>query len=173
MMVISFFSCNEKKQKPTFYDYPSSDNIEEKDSTPTEDSSSYFSVIPVPYTDDCGVKKVDVKVNGIPMKMIFDTGCSTALISVVEANFLYKSGLLTDDDIEGVTQSQIADGSIVNNAVVNLKEVQIGDLVCTDVQATVSSNSNAPLLLGNTVLNRVSSCTIDNENHTINFKVRN
>lgn len=172
-------SCGEKKQKPSFYDYSSAPDTAETELTDEdsvapigeEDEPSY-TVIPVPYTDYGGIKKIDVKVNSVPMKMIFDTGCSSALISVVEANFLYKNGYLSDDDIKGVVQAQIADGSIVENTIINLKELAIGDLVCTDVEATVSNNCNAPLLLGNAVLDRVSSFTIDNENHIINFRVR-
>ena len=120
-----------------------------------------------------GVKFVDVSVNGFGFKMIFDTGCSSTLISVAEANYLYQRGYLTNEDILGVSQSQIADGSIVENMVVNLKEVIIDDQIkCTDVQATVSANNNAPLLLGNEVLDRVAAYAVDNENKTINFKLR-
>jgi clan AA aspartic protease (TIGR02281 family) len=172
-------SCGEKKQRPSFYDYSSAPDTAETELTDEdsvapigEEDEPCYTVIPVPYTDYGGIKKIDVKVNSVPMKMIFDTGCSSALISVVEANFLYKNGYLSDDDIKGVVQAQIADGSIVENTIINLKELAIGDLVCTDVEATVSNNCNAPLLLGNAVLDRVSSFTIDNENHIINFRVR-
>ena len=105
--------------------------------------------------------------------MIFDTGCSGALISVAEANYLYQKGKLTQDDILGTAQSQIADGSVVENMVVNLKEVVINDqILCPNVKATVSSNINAPLLLGNEILDRLATIKIDNENETLNFKLK-
>lgn len=130
------------------------------------------SVIIVPFKEVCGVKTVDVKINGsICVDMIFDTGCSGTLISLSEARYLVEKGLLTKDDFLGVTHSQIADGSIVENMVVNLKEVVIGDkIVCPDVKATVSNNVEAPLLLGNEVFDRMTQLTIDNENHTLNIK---
>ena len=47
------------------------------------------------------------------VKMILDSGCSGTLISIAEAKYLYEKGCFTQDDILGTTQSQIADGSIV------------------------------------------------------------
>ena len=111
--------------------------------------------------------------NGLELDMIFDTGCSGTLISIAEANYLYQKEFLTSDDILGTAQSIIADGSIVENTVINLKEVIIADkIVCSNVQATVSNNVSAPLLLGNEVLNRVASYEIDNLNKTITFKLK-
>lgn len=130
-------------------------------------------IISVPFKERGGVKYVKVSVNGLEIEMIFDTGCSGTLISVAEANYLYQKGYLTTNDIIGMTQSQIADGSIVENMLVNLKEVIIdGKIQCMNVIATVSSNNNAPLLLGNEVLNRVASYVVDNKNKTIDFKLR-
>lgn len=91
----------------------------------------------MPFKSKDGVKCVQVSVNGVGLEMIFDTGCSGTLISVAEARYLYDKGKLTNDDIIGVSQSQIADGSIVENMVVNLKEVVInGEICCPNVQAT-------------------------------------
>ena len=46
----------------------------------------------------------------------------------------------------------------------------IGDLVLDNVKATVVDNVNAPLLLGQTVLERFGSIEIDNNNNEIIFK---
>ena len=90
------------------------------------------------------------------------------LISMAEANYLYSKGLLSQEDVIGALDSQVADGRIVKNMVVNLKEVILGDqLVFHNVQASVSENMQAPLLLGNEVLNRVASYTIDNAQQVI------
>lgn len=113
-------------------------------------------------------------VNGqFTVKMILDSGCSGTLISIAEAKYLYEKGCFTQDDILGMTQSQIADGSIVENMVINLRELVIGgQIACTNVTATVSANAQAPLLLGNEVLNRAPSYSVDNENKLIKFKLR-
>ena len=87
---------------------------------------------------------------------------------MAEANYLYSKGLLSRDDIVGTVRSQVADGRITKNMVVNLKEVILGDqLVFHDVEASVSENMQAPLLLGNEVLNRIASYTIDNAQQVI------
>ncbi|MDY3063195.1 MAG: retroviral-like aspartic protease family protein [Bacteroidaceae bacterium] len=139
----------------------------------TQDQMVDEDIVTIPYTEKNGVKYVNVSVNGFGFEMIFDTGCSNTSISVAEANYLYQKGFLTCDDILGVAYSQIADGGIVENMVINLKEVIIADEIrCTDVVATVSANNNAPLLLGNEVLNRVAAYAVDNDNKVINFKLR-
>ena len=134
--------------------------------------------IEVPYRETGGVKFVHVKVNGVGWDMIFDTGCSGTLLSLSEARYLYEKGLLSDNDILGFAHSQIADGSIVENTVVNLRKVSIiaenGESIdCYNVTATVSNNIQAPLLLGNEVLDNVAyDYTIDNVRKVISFNVK-
>ncbi len=130
-------------------------------------------IVSIPYQECDGVKTIKVRLNGMAVDMIFDTGCSGTLISLAEARYMYSRGLLTDDDILGTSHSQIADGSIVENMVINLDRIVIDEkLSCSNVQATVCLNNEAPLLLGNEVLNRVASYTIDNENKVIKFKLK-
>lgn len=131
------------------------------------------SVVKVPYTERGNMKIIPVKLNGVSMDMIFDTGCSGVHISLLELQTLWKNGQFSEADIIGSSYSQIADGSIVENGVIVLHSVAITDrLVLTDVEATVTLNQEAPLLLGNNVLNEYASVEIDNENKTINFKQR-
>lgn len=158
-------SCGNEKKKPVYADT-------EKTSEEVTYAKRGDEII-VPFRNQNGVKYVQVKVNGFGFEMIFDTGCSGALISVAEANYLYQKGELTDEDFLGTAQSQIADGSVVENMVVNLREVVINDqILCPNVQATVSGNINAPLLLGNEILDRLATVTIDNENETLKFKLK-
>lgn len=156
-------SCGGKEKKTPVYIGENDPEVYEEDA----DSS-----VVVPFKVVGGVKTVDVKINGsICVDMIFDTGCSGTLISLSEARYLAERGLLTEDDLLGVTHSRIADGSIVENMAVNLREVVIGDkILCTNVEATVSNNVDAPLLLGNEVFDRMTELTIDNVNHTLNIK---
>lgn len=131
------------------------------------------SVTRVPYTERGKVKVIPVKLNGVTMDMIFDTGCSGLHISLHELQTLMKNGQFSEADIIGSSFSQIADGSIVENGVIVLRSVAITDyLVLEDVEATVALNQEAPLLLGNNVLDEYASVEIDNVNETINFKKR-
>lgn len=166
IMGMFIISCStEKKKRPVYVDL-------------NEESTALTSAVEVPFNEYAGVKIVHVKVNGIGWNMIFDTGCSGTLLSLSEARYLAEKGLLVQEDILGLSQSQIADGSIVENMMVNLREVQIptkdGSYIkCYNVHATVSNNINAPLLLGNEVLDEVATdYTVDNINKMILFNLK-
>lgn len=177
---ILLMSCGEKKKHLAYYDSADAmaDSLVGEDLTDGGDNSEFSelsaSEVSVPFEEKSGVKLIDVTVNGqFTVKMILDSGCSGTLISIAEARYLYDKGCFSQDDILGVSNSQIADGSIVENMVINLKELVIGNKIsCSNVQATVSSNANAPLLLGNEVLNRVAEYSVDNENKMIKFRIR-
>lgn len=161
---------NREKYTPPYYEPDASslqcDSIEE--------NILFDDVISVPFIEVGGVKYIDVELNRtFSVRMILDSGCSGTLISIAEAQHLYSKGVLTDDDFIGVSRSMIADGSIMENMVVNLREIIIGGkIVCSDVQAMVSADAQAPLLLGNEVLNRLPSYTVNNQNKTIDFKIK-
>ena len=164
-MAILFTSCGKEKKKPIYYS-----------ETQLQEESNLFlnnDEIVIPFREESGVKYVSVKMNGLPCDMIFDTGCSLTLISLKEATYLYQKGELLEEDFMGTSRSQIADGSVVENMVVNLREVILDDkIICRDVAATVSNNIHAPLLLGNEVLDRLATITIDNENNHLIFKLK-
>lgn len=172
-------SCTDKKKTELAF-YENEDLIDDDETTDDTSSNtvSYDNIdnneVCIPFSEEGGVKLIDVTVNGqFTVKMILDSGCSGTLISIAEAKYLYEKGCFTKDDILGTTHSQIADGSIVENMVINLKQLVIGDQIsCSNVTATVSSNAQAPLLLGNEVLNRAPSYSVDNENKIIKFKLR-
>lgn len=124
----------------------------------------------VPMRRDGGVCYVAVKINGVDMEVIFDTGASDVVISSVEALFLLKQEKLTEDDILGTSYYQVANGDISSGMVIRLRSVQIGTKVLSDVRATVVDNMDAPLLLGQSALARFSSVSIDYKNNVINIE---
>jgi predicted aspartyl protease len=169
-LLFFLISCKDEKKDPPFYE---PEQIVDTTLGPGFGGVEADELISVPYREENGVKYVKVSVNGIGFEMIFDTGCSSTLISIAEAKYLYEKGYLTSEDYLGNLRSTIADGSIVEDMIFNLKKVVINDkIICENVKAEVSKNSNAPLLLGNDVLNRVASYTINNENSTIDFKLK-
>lgn len=173
-VICLIISCKPEKKKLAYYGEEDLDTDTVEVSTNT--NVNYYSddEVVVPFEEQGGVKLIDVTVNGqFTVKMILDSGCSGTLISIAEAKYLYEKGCFTQDDILGTTQSQIADGSIVENMVINLRELVIGgQIACSNVTATVSANAQAPLLLGNEVLNRAPSYSVDNQNKVIKFKLR-
>jgi len=117
-----------------------------------------------------GVYLIPAVVNGSNMDFIFDTGASDITISQVEALFLFRQGTLTEDDFIGVQQFQIADGSISEGSIINLKTVQIGNKVLHNVKASIIHNTSAPLLLGQSALNQFGQITIDYKNNEITLE---
>jgi aspartyl protease family protein len=117
-----------------------------------------------------GVYEVPIEINGSKMFFIFDTGASDITISLTEATFLYKQGTLTDDDVLGTQQYQIADGSISEGTIINLKTVKIGNRTLTNVQASVVHNTKAPLLFGQSALAQFGKVTIDYNKGEISFE---
>lgn len=107
-----------------------------------------------------GVYKIPCIVNGLRLKMIFDPGAARVSISYTVAKMMMENDYLSPDDIMGTEQSQVADGSIVDNLLINLREVKIGDLVLNNVNAWVSYEQDAPLLFGQSALRKLGRYTI-------------
>ena len=96
--------------------------------------------------------------------MIFDTGASDVTISSVEASFMFKNGYLSDDDVKGKQHYMTASGEIHEGTVIRLKEVKIGEATLKNIEASVVHNQKAPLLLGQSALEKFGTITIDNVN---------
>ena len=117
-----------------------------------------------------GTFNVDCSVNGLALNMIFDTGASNVSISKVEADFMLKNNYLSMSDIKGKQYYQTADGGISEGTVITLKEVRIGDAVLHNVDASVVKSQKAPLLLGESVLQKFGTFTVDNINSKLIIK---
>ncbi len=109
---------------------------------------------------DGGVYKIPCTINGLRLKMIFDPGASNVCISESVAKMMLDNDYLSAKDIKGNAQSQVADGRIVDHTRINLKKVQIGDKVLTNVEAVVIHGQDAPLLFGQSALKRLGGYAI-------------
>ena len=117
-----------------------------------------------------GLYEIPCTINELPLKFFFDTGASTVTISSVEANFMLKNGYLKSDDIKGKEYYSVATGEIHEGTTIRLREIKIGDAILRNVDASVVHNQQAPLLLGQTVLERFGTVTIDNINSKLIIK---
>lgn len=161
-ILIGLLSCSSKQKpsKPVFYT--------------TEDllDNATMDVTKVPYREKNGVKTIAVRINGVIMDMIFDTGCSGVHLSLNELQSICKNHGMKEKDFLGKTQAQIADGSLVENIEINLHTIEIGEdngIVLKNIKASVAENLSAPALLGNAVFSCVARVEIDEVNGTINF----
>lgn len=126
-----------------------------------------FSQVTIKMEEDGGVYKVPCEVNGLRMKFIFDTGASSVCLSLAEARFMLENDYITSEDILGNSKSQIADGSIVENTMVRLREIKIAGLVLKDVDAVVTHSFGAPLLLGQSAIQKLGTIQINGNELTI------
>lgn len=118
-------------------------------------------VVEVPFTRVGGVTQVKCDVNGLPLHFIFDTGAADVTISRVEATFMFKNGYLSAEDVVGKARYMDANGDVSIGTVLNIKKITFGGLELENVRASVVENNVAPLLLGQTVLNRLGKIEID------------
>ncbi|MBO4410437.1 MAG: TIGR02281 family clan AA aspartic protease [Spirochaetales bacterium] len=117
-----------------------------------------------------GTFEIPCDINGLQLQMIFDTGASDVTISSVEANFMLKNGYLSEKDIKGKRYYQVANGQLSEGTVITLREVKIGDAVLHNVDASVVKSQKAPLLLGQSAMERFGTITIDNQNNKLIIK---
>lgn len=108
-----------------------------------------------------GVYKIPCKVNGIPMNFIFDTGASEVSISLTEAIFLVKQGLLTDNDIKEDVKYKLANGKIEEGTKIILKQIEIEGLILENIEASIIHNLDAPLLLGLNAISKLGKVVLE------------
>lgn len=116
---------------------------------------------------DGGIFKVKCKVNGAPMKMYFDTGATTVSISRATAIYLYDNDLINKEDFLGKVNSTTAEGTIADNMLIRLKDIEIGGLHLNNVEAVVSSSLNAPLLFGQSAISKLGKITLNGDILTV------
>lgn len=117
--------------------------------------------------EENGIYKMPCEVNGLKLRFIFDTGASDISLSLTEAVFMMKNGYLNDNDIIGSAKYSIANGDIAEGTTINLKEVTIGNLKLHNVKASVVHSLEAPLLFGQSALNKLGKIEFDYSKNTL------
>jgi|GEM_PF-1298509 len=114
-----------------------------------------------------GVYFVPCTVNGLKLKFIFDTGASSVSISLSEAVFMLKNGYMSEDDLIGTERYRIANGDIAEGTEVNLRSITIGGKELRNVKASIVHSTSAPLLLGQSLLERFGNVSINFADKTL------
>ena len=118
--------------------------------------------------EDMGVYKVPCEVNGLKVKMIFDTGASVVSLSQSFAEIMIDNGCLSSADFIGESKSLIADGSMVKHTNIILRSIKICDITLNDVKAIVVNNQSAPLLFGQSAIQMLGDISIKGDKLYIN-----
>jgi clan AA aspartic protease (TIGR02281 family) len=110
-----------------------------------------------------GVYTTPCTVNGLRLRFVFDTGASNVSISLSEAIFMVKNGYLDESDLHGSSYSQIANGDVVKNTTISIKEMEIGGRKLYNVKAVIVHKLLAPLLLGQSAIQKLGKIQIEGD----------
>ena len=128
-----------------------------------EPDSLATNLIRIPYQPSGLHEIVTVAFNGVPMNLMWDTGCSITTIPLTEFERMIKEDKITGDDLKGVLKSRIADGTIVESFSFNIGTVTFNTISGApkelhDVIIQVSPNPNASSLLGKNIIDELGHC---------------
>lgn len=118
--------------------------------------------------EDGGVYRISCSVNGAKMKMVFDTGASNVSLSMSIAKYLIDNNFIKKEDIIGKGRALIADGSSVETYRLILRDIEIDGLHLYNVEAMISSSQDAPLLLGQSAIQKLGKISIEGNRLIIN-----
>lgn len=111
--------------------------------------------------EDMGVYKIPCEINGLKVKMVFDTGAAKVSISQSLAEMMLENGYISLSDMSGDGGCIIgADGKVIEHSSVILKTIKIGELSLKNVEAIIVHQQSAPLLLGQTAISRLGRISI-------------
>jgi hypothetical protein len=121
----------------------------------------------IPLERSGGVYTLPVLINNvITLKFVLDSGAAEVSIPTDVALTLYRAGTIDSRDFleDGVYQQ--ADGSTSKNPRVLIRRLRVGSYEIANVTASIGPISS-PLLIGQSLLSRVKSWTIDNRNNLL------
>ena len=114
-----------------------------------------------------GVFVVPVLINGvITLDFLIDSGASDVTIPEDVVVTLIRAKTIRKADFKGQKTYVLADGTEVESHTFNIRSLQVGDRILTNVMGSVTSNKGS-LLLGQSFLRRFGSWSIDNRNHEL------
>lgn len=166
LLTIPLYSCERKSGRRNIQGYMKNNHIEQNSHNNYNSENKTF----LKMENENGVKYVWLEVNEIRLRFIFDTGASNICISVAEAIVLYRQGTLSKEDILDTQYFQDATGKISAGTRINLRSVKIGDRTLNNIEAIVIDNNEAPLLFGQSALERFGKISIDNKKSVIIFE---
>lgn len=109
-----------------------------------------------------GVYTLSVKFGTITKIFVLDSGASEITISNTLEKELIKNGIIRKEDYLPDALYKIADGSIINQRRVVIKNLSVGEFNLKNISASIG-NENTPLLLGRNFLGIFKTWSIDNQ----------
>jgi aspartyl protease family protein len=112
-----------------------------------------------------GLIEVPVVLNDVlRINFIFDSGASEVSLSPDVALTLIRTGTITENDFLPDQTYTFADGSSAKSKRFLIRKLMIGNQTLTNIEASISKSIEAPMLIGQNVMQKLGSITIDYEN---------
>jgi clan AA aspartic protease (TIGR02281 family) len=116
---------------------------------------------------DAGTFTVPLSINNaLKLDFVVDSGAADVSIPADVVLTLVRTGTITDRDFLGQRTYRLADGYSLPSLVFRIRSLSTGDLVVTNVVASVAP-AQGTLLLGQSFLGRFKSWSVDNNSHTL------
>jgi peptidoglycan-associated lipoprotein len=126
-------------------------------------------IVPFSLTSD-GLPEATCYVNGITETFRYDKAETSFFISAATAMRLLKTGVIDKTDFEGDAAKIIGEGTIAEKAVLNIKEIRVGNKTVKNIQATVNSKIKTTILFGENTLTKFGAFSIDEKESLIIFQ---
>ncbi len=121
----------------------------------------------IPLEKQGGVYRLPVRINGvITLKFILDSGASEVTIPADVALTLIRTGTIADSDFLPGMSYKLADGSELKSARLIVREMEFGGIKINNVPCSVTPSAG-DLLLGQSLLEKLNSWTLDNNKHVL------
>jgi clan AA aspartic protease (TIGR02281 family) len=114
---------------------------------------------------------IELQIAGKKIDYIVDSGASDINISKATESYLVELGVIRPDDYLKPQVYTLADGTQREYKRIMLSRISVGGIVVENISASISDN-NSPLLLGKSFLDKFSYWKINNENSTVEFKLK-
>lgn len=145
------------------------DNIGRIDSDTTDRANSEKSSI-VSLIKTGGVYEIPVMLNDVlKINVIIDSGAADVSIAPEVALTLIRTGTIKETDWLPGQMYSFANGSTATSARFKLHSIKMGNQIINDIPTSIANSVRAPMLLGQSALQRFGKYTIDYKKGTIEF----
>ncbi|PJB59203.1 MAG: hypothetical protein CO098_04580, partial [Bacteroidetes bacterium CG_4_9_14_3_um_filter_41_19] len=105
-------------------------------------------------------------INGYNESFAFDKGADP-MISLNKAMDLLKWGAISKENFEGDPEKVLANNTIADRAVINIKEITIGNVTVNDVQLKVTYKLNYGLVFGDGLMKQFGKYNFNTKTHKL------
>jgi predicted aspartyl protease len=120
-----------------------------------------------------GLIEIPIVINDVlRINFIFDSGASEVSLSPDVALTLLRTGTISESDWLPSQTYTFADGSKAKSKRFLIKKLIIGNQILTNIEASISNSIEAPMLIGQNVMQKLGSVTIDYDNLLLIIKTK-